>query len=335
MLKNDQYYMNLAIREALKGSDNTFPNPRVGAVVVADGEVISKGYHKSYGDPHAETIAIEKMKKSIENATLYVTLEPCAHTGKRGPCSEIIDPKVFSKVVIGTRDPNQIASGGLEQLLKRGIEVVESVCERECKSINRRFFTFYEQKRPYIILKMALTLDGFIAEENGKSKWITNDRSRNSVHKLRSSCDAILVGNRTVEKDNPSLTSHGKGKDPRVILFSKDFDKKLELKVFNQEPLIFDLEHSDNNPKKNIEKMLNYLYENSYQSLLVEGGGTTFTHFLNENIFDELQIFYAPKIIGTGIPFFKDKKNLEEDLGLKLDKIENFGNDVRLTFYRD
>ena len=335
MVNNDQYYMGLAIKEALKGSNNTFPNPRVGAVVVANGTVVSKGYHKSFGAPHAESVAIDKIKSDIENATLYVTLEPCAHTGKREPCSEIIDPKVFSKVVIGARDPNQIASGGLEKLLKRGIEVVESVCERECKSINRRFFTFHEQKRPYIILKMALTLDGFIAEENGKSKWITNDRSRNSVHKLRSSCDAILVGNRTVEKDNPSLTSHGKGKDPRVILFSKDFDKKLELKVLNQEPLIFDLEHSDNNPKKNIEKMLNYLYKNSYQSLLVEGGGTTFTHFLNENIFDELQIFYAPKIIGTGIPFFKDKKNLEEDLGLKLDKIENFGNDVRLTFYRD
>ncbi len=335
MLKDNQYYMGLAIKEALKGSYNTFPNPRVGAVVVVDGEVISKGYHKSYGDPHAESIAIKKMKKSIENATLYVTLEPCAHTGKRGPCSEKIDPKVFSKVVVGTRDPNQIASGGLDQLLERGIEVVESVCESDCRKINRRFFTFYEKKRPYIILKMALTLDGFIAEESGKSQWITNERSRNSVHELRRSCDAILVGNRTVEKDNPSLTSHGKGKDPRVILFSKDFDKKLELKVFNQEPLIFDLEHSDNNPKKNIGKMLNYLYKKSYQSLLVEGGGITFTHFLNENIFDELQIFYAPKIIGTGIPFFKGKKNLEEDLGLKLDKIENFGNDVRLTFYRD
>ena len=335
MVKDDQYYMGLAIKEALKGSHNTFPNPRVGAVVVANGKVVSRGYHKSFGAPHAESVAIDKVMGDIENATLYVTLEPCAHTGKRGPCSEIIDPKVFSKVVIGTRDPNQIASGGLEELLKRGIEVVESVCEKECKSINRRFFTFYEQKRPYIILKMALTLDGFIAEENGKSKWITNDESRNSVHKLRSSCDAILVGNRTVEKDNPSLTSHGKGKDPRVILFSKDFDKKLELKVFNQEPLIFDLEQSNNNPKENIEKMLNYLYENSYQSLLVEGGGTTFTQFLNENIFDELQIFYAPKIIGTGIPFFKDKKNLEEDLGLKLDKIEKFGNDVRLTFYRE
>ena len=107
---------------------------------------------------------------------------------------------------------------------------------------------------------MALTLDGFIAEESGKSKWITNDRSRDSVHDLRSSCDAILVGNRTVEKDNPSLTSHGKGKDPRVILFSKDFDKKLKLKIFKQEPLIFDLKHSDNNPKKNIEKMLSLIH---------------------------------------------------------------------------
>jgi diaminohydroxyphosphoribosylaminopyrimidine deaminase/5-amino-6-(5-phosphoribosylamino)uracil reductase len=334
MVKDDQYYMGLAIKEALKGSHNTFPNPRVGAVVVANGKVVSKGYHKSFGAPHAESVAIDKIIGDIENATLYVTLEPCAHTGKRGPCSEIIDPKKFAKVVIGSKDPNQVAAGGLEQILKKGIEVVESVCESECKSINRRFFTFYEQKRPYIILKMALTLDGFIAEESGKSKWITNDRSRDSVHELRSSCDAILVGNRTVEKDNPSLTSHGKGKDPRVILFSKDFDKKLTLKVFNQETLIFDLEHSDNTPEKNIEKMLNYLYKNSYQSLLVEGGGTTFTYFLNENIFDELQVFYAPKIIGTGIPFFKGKKGLEEDLGLKLDKIENFGNDVRLTFYR-
>ena len=335
MAKNDQYYMGLAIKEALKGSDNTFPNPRVGAVVVANGEVISKGYHKSFGEPHAESVAIKKIKRDIKNATLYVTLEPCTHTGKRGPCAEIIDPKKFSKVVVGSRDPNQIASGGIEQLLERGIEVVESVCESNCRKINRRFFTFFEKKRPYIILKMALTLDGFIAEESGKSKWITNDESRNSVHKLRSSCDAILAGNRTIEKDNPSLTSHGKGKDPRIILFSEDFDKRLELKVFDQEPLIFDLKYSQNSPRKNIEKMLNYLYENSYQSLLVEGGGITFTHFLNENIFDELQIFYAPKIIGSGVPFFNGKRSLEENLGLKLNKFETFGSDVKLTYKRN
>ena len=333
MVKNDQYYMSLAIVEALKGSDNTFPNPRVGAIIVANGEIISKGYHEYFGGPHAELNAIKQMPASIKNATLYVTLEPCTHDGKTAPCSNLIDPNNFSRVVIGSKDPNQVASGGVKQLLDKGIEVIDSVCEDNCKNINRRFFTFHEKKRPYVILKMALTLDGFIAEESGKSKWITNNQSRSVVHKLREGVDSILVGNRTIENDNPNLTSHGGSRNPKVILFNQNL-KDSDYRILDQKPIILDLNYAAKSPKRNIEKLLNYLYTNSYQSLLVEGGGITFTHFLNENI-DELHVFYAPKFLGRGIPFFFGKRKLEDDLGLELSKIEKFDNDVKLTYLKN
>ena len=146
--------MQLAIEEALKGKTNTYPNPRVGAIVVANEKVVSSGYHHHYGGPHAEAIAISKLKGTYTDATLFVTLEPCAHQGQNEPCSGLIDPKVFSKVVIGAKDPNRLATGGSEQLLKKGIDVIGPVNENECKNINRRFFTFHEKKRPYIILKV-------------------------------------------------------------------------------------------------------------------------------------------------------------------------------------
>ncbi len=334
MSNTNQYYMQLALEEALKGKTNTYPNPRVGAIVVSNEKVVSTGYHHHYRGPHAEAIAISKLKGAYTDATLYVTLEPCAHQGQNEPCTGLIDPKVFSKVVIGAKDPNKLAAGGSEQLLKKGIDVIGPVSEDECKDINRRFFTFHEKKRPYIILKVALTMDGFIAEEDGRSKWITNDRSRESVHILRSNCDAIIVGNNTIEKDDPNLTSHGKGKDPKIILFDKKFQDRSQMKVSQQDPIIIKTSDMHKDPKENLDRMIEYLYKNSFQTLLVEGGGVTLTHFLNANLYDELHVYYAPKIIGKGLQFYHGKRSLEQELDLNLARVEKFGNDIKLTYIK-
>ncbi|MFL2982805.1 MAG: bifunctional diaminohydroxyphosphoribosylaminopyrimidine deaminase/5-amino-6-(5-phosphoribosylamino)uracil reductase RibD [Candidatus Neomarinimicrobiota bacterium] len=328
----DKYYMKIAIDEALKGGSNVYPNPRVGAVIVKDNKIISAAHHKDFGGQHAEAIAINNINPDISDATLYVTLEPCNHKGKTGPCSDIIDPKIFNRVVIGTKDPNQLASGSSKKLMDRGIKVIQNIFENECRNINRRFFTFHEKKRPYVILKMASTLDGFIAEKNGSSKWITNEKSRNSVHELRSTCDTILVGRHTIQKDNPSLTSHGKGKDPRVVFFDRENKINKDLKVYQNNPIVFTMENLSKKPRENISNLLTYLYENSYQSLLVEGGGITFTHFLENKIFDELQIYYAPRTIGEGIPLYHGKKSLAMKLEIVLEKIEQFGNDIKITY---
>ncbi len=331
----DKYYMRMAIDEALKGGSNVYPNPRVGALIVKDNKIVSSGYHERFGGQHAEVIAINNMSPEISNATLYVTLEPCDHQGKTNPCSDIIDPKIITRVVIGTKDPNQLASGSSKKLMEKGIQISENICGNECRDINRRFFTFHEQKRPYVILKMASTLDGFIAEIDGSSKWITNEDSRNSVHELRSTCDAILVGRNTIQKDNPLLTSHGKGKNPKIVFFDRGHKIDKNSKVYQDDPIIFAGKNLFQKPRENISNLLSYLYKNSYQSLLVEGGGITFTHFLDNQTFDELQIYYAPKTIGEGIPLYHGKKSLEVKLGIVLEKIEKFGNDIKITYLKN
>ena len=246
----DEHFMNIALQEAAKANNKVFPNPKVGALIVVENNIISKGYHKCYGEDHAEANAIRKLDRPITNATLYVTLEPCSHLGKRNPCTDIIKSKMFSRVVIGTKDPNPKASGGAEILRNNNINVVENVCTEKSKKLNRRFFTYFEKKRPYVILKIASTLDGFIAEINGHSKWITNEKSRQSVHKLRSTCDAILVGRKTIEADDPSLTSHGYGKNPKIVILDSNNKINPKSKVFKNEPIVFTSKDLVKDPKK-------------------------------------------------------------------------------------
>ena len=330
----DERFMKLALQEAAKADHKVFPNPKVGAIVVHDDNIISRGYHQKYGERHAEAIAIDKLDRSITNATLYVTLEPCSHIGKRSPCTEIIKSKMFSRVVIAANDPNPKASGGAKILRENNIEVVENVFPEGSKKLNRRFFTFFEKKRPYVILKIASTLDGFIAELDGTSKWITGEKSRQSVHKLRSTCDAILVGRKTVEADDPSLTSHGHGKNPKIIILDprNRLDKKF--KILFENPIIFSGKNLKNNPQKNITYILDELYSKSYQTLLVEGGGETISSFLDSNLFDELHIYYAPKLLGNGKPLYSGYNKLTKDYKLELNNIDHFGNDIKVVFFR-
>ena len=173
-MNQDKFFMNIALDEARKASDMVYPNPRVGCVIVQNGEIVSRGYHKQYGGPHAEVDAINNCKVELNKATMYVTLEPCNHEGKTPPCTELIDSQKFERIVIACKDPNPIINNGLQALMKKGLTIDFNVCEDEAKFINKRFFTYHEKKRPYVILKYASTLDGFISEESGHSKWITS-----------------------------------------------------------------------------------------------------------------------------------------------------------------
>ena len=300
----NSFFMQQAIEEALKADPNkVYPNPLVGCVIVKNDKIIGRGYHKKFATNHAEVNAIESLKTPVKNADLYVTLEPCAHFGKNPPCvSAIIKSRMFKKVVIAVADPNKKATGGIDELKKAGIKVLLGDSEKEAKEINQRFFTFFEKKRPYVILKYARTKDGFIAHPDGSSKWITEQDARKDVHITRSGCDAILVGRYTVERDNPSLDSHGLGKDPRiVILSSKPLSPSMNIAKKN--PLIFQ-KLNEKHPENNIKIVLDNLFKENVQSLLVEGGEKTITSFINSGYFDEIHEYISPKKFNEGIPFY-------------------------------
>ena len=327
----NSFFMQQAIEEALKADPNkVYPNPLVGCVIVKNEKIIGRGYHKKFATNHAEVNAIKSLKAPVKNADLYVTLEPCAHFGKNPPCvNAIIKSKMFKKVVIAVADPNKKAMGGIEELKKADIEVVLGDREKEAKKINQRFFTFFQKERPYVILKYARTQDGFIARLDGSSKWITEKDARRDVHLTRSGCDAILVGRNTIERDNPSLDSHGLGKDPRIVVLSS---KPLlsTLNVSKKNPLIFQ-KFNQKLPENNIKIVLDNLFKENVQSLLVEGGEKTITSFINSGYYDEIHEYISPKKFNQGIPFFGgDFEKIRSSLEL-VSEI-SFSKDIRKTY---
>ena len=324
--------MNIALEEARKASDMVYPNPRVGCVIVQNNEIVSRGYHKQYGGPHAEVDAINNCKVELNKATMYVTLEPCNHEGKTPPCTELIDSQKFERIVIACKDPNPIINKGLQALMKKGLTIDFNVCEDEAKSINKRFFTYHEKKRPYVILKYASTLDGFISEESGHSKWITSKKSRHSVHMLRSSCDAILVGRKTVEADNPSLTSHNIGSDPRIVILDPSKKINKDYQALKRNTIHFTSELTGKTREDNIQIILTKLHSLNIQSVLVEGGATTLTSFIDHETFDEMHVYYAPKLIGKGISIYNTTKKIHDSLNLEIIKHEDFNNDIKITY---
>ena len=327
----NSFFMQQAINEALKADPNkVYPNPLVGCVIVKNDKIIGRGYHKEFGTNHAEVNAIESLKTAVRDADLYVTLEPCAHFGNNPPCvNAIIKSKMFKKVIIAVADPNKKAMGGIDELKKANIEVEIGDCQIEAKKINQRFFTFFENERPYIILKYARTQDGFIARLDGSSKWITEKDARRDVHLTRSGCDAILVGRNTIERDNPSLDSHGLGRDPRIVILSS---KPLlpTLNVSKKNPLIFQ-KFNQKLPENNIKIVLDNLFKENVQSLLVEGGEKTITSFINSGYYDEIHEYVSPKKFNQGIPFFGgDFKKIRSSLEL-VSEI-SFSKDIRKTY---
>tara|TARA_A100001011_G_scaffold156253_1_gene164730 strand:+ start:11137 stop:12153 length:1017 start_codon:yes stop_codon:yes gene_type:complete len=331
---NNIFFMKQAIREALKANPNlVYPNPLVGCVIVKDNQIVGQGYHEAFGGNHAELNAIKSLKIPVKNADLYVTLEPCAHFGKKPPCVDaIVNSKMFKRVFIASKDPNKRAHGGIKKLKNEGVEVYVGDCEKEAIKINSRFFTYYKKNRPFIILKFARTSDGFIAHPDGSSKWITNSDSRHDAHQTRAGCDAILVGRTTVEIDNPILDSHGVGKDPKVIILSS-VQLSNTLKIMKRKPIIFGKDKLRFSDKENIKIILDNLYSANVQSLLVEGGGKTITSFIKSGYFDEIHEYVSPKKFIKGIPFYNDD-NFDEILSsMELTDKISFNNDIK-NIYR-
>lgn len=290
----DQYFMLEALKLAKNGLSWTWPNPLVGAVIIKNGDVVAKGYHKKVGFPHAEIEAIHAANTNLSGSTLYVNLEPCSHFGRTPPCVDAIIKSEIKRVVCSTLDPNpKVAGSGVEKLRQAGIAVVVGVLEDEAKKLNETFFTFHTKKRPFVAIKFAASLDGKIATRTGDSKWITNEKARKFGRILRGEYQAILVGVNTVLKDNPNLGTRIRGlKDPiRIILDSHSKIPKGAQVLRDTNVLII-------NEQITIPRLLTRLKEREIISILVEGGGNTLGHFVDSGLVDKVYTFHAPLLIG-------------------------------------
>ncbi|MEP5611338.1 MAG: bifunctional diaminohydroxyphosphoribosylaminopyrimidine deaminase/5-amino-6-(5-phosphoribosylamino)uracil reductase RibD [Cyclobacteriaceae bacterium] len=311
----DNKFMQRALELAELGKGSVSPNPMVGCVIVHHDRIIGEGYHEKYGEAHAEVNAINSVldHSLLSQSTAYVTLEPCAHQGKTPPCADLLIEKRIKKVVIASRDPFEKVDGrGIQKLQDAGVETINGVLEAEAEELNKRFIVFHTKKRPYVILKWAQTTDGFIARENFDSKWISNEKSRQLVHKLRTEEDAILVGKNTAIHDNPSLTTRDwKGKNPVRILLDSNLEVDRNSKLFDDEAktIIFNssLEKEEGTNQwvkvdaSSPQGILNKLHELRVQSIIIEGGAQTLNSFIKDNCWDEAKIFIGAESFGNGI----------------------------------
>ena len=310
-MKINEKYIRRCIELARNGLGTTYPNPLVGSVIVYDGKIIGEGWHKKSGESHAEVNAVKavKDKSLLKKATIYVSLEPCSHFGKTPPCCDLIIKNNIPNVVIGTVDPNvKVAGNGIKKLIEAGIHVTVGVLEEECNALNKRFFTFHKKKRPFIVLKWAESQDGFIAPTEKLEKkpvWITNQYSRQLVHKWRTEEQAILVGTQTANDDNPKLNARDwSGKNPIRLVIDQNnrieknnhiFDNQAVTIVFSKsidtikkENTIFEILDFE----KNIaEQIVQILYQHQIQSVIIEGGRQTLQTFIDANLWDEARVF--------------------------------------------
>ena len=308
--------MRRALELAESGRGFVSPNPMVGCVIVHENQIIGEGFHEIYGGPHAEVNAINSVKnpEMLSKSTAYVSLEPCAHWGKTPPCANLLVEKGLKKVVIGAIDSNHLVGGkGVEILQKAGIEVVTGVLEMEARLQNRRFFTQIEKMRPYVILKWAQSKDGFVARSDYSSKWISNARSRQLVHKWRAEEDAILVGKNTAKYDNPSLTVRDwTGKNPLRLVIDPNLELPENLNLFDQiVPTVCyntvksekteNLEFVKLKPGFELKEILEDLNSRKIQSLIVEGGSFVLNKFIEEGLWDEARVFTGSTEFGEGI----------------------------------
>jgi diaminohydroxyphosphoribosylaminopyrimidine deaminase/5-amino-6-(5-phosphoribosylamino)uracil reductase len=299
-----------ALELAERGRGTTYPNPLVGAVVASDGDVVGEGWHERKGEPHAEVIALEAAGERAKGATLYVTMEPCAHHGSTPPCTDAVIAAGVAKVVAGSLDPNPEARGGFDVLRRAGVEV-EHADSAEARKQNEAWRLWVSEGRPFVTLKLAVTLDGRVAVPG--SRWISSEESRRRVHELRAQVDAVAVGMGTVRADDPQLTARDVGavRQPRGLAFGHG-ETELELR---SGPL---------------EEELRALAAEGVQSLLLEGGPTLAEAFLRADLVDKLLLFVAPRIAGSG-PVFAPK--LDEPLELHDLQLDRVGNDVLLQAY--
>ena len=327
--------MQRCIKLAEKGLGKTFPNPLVGSVIVHQDNIIGEGWHQKAGSSHAEVNAIFNVqnKEFLSKSTLYVSLEPCNHFGKTPPCSDLIIKNKIPRVVIASSDPNPLVAGeGIEKLKKAGCEVIIGVLKKEADFLNRRFFTFHNLKRPYVILKWAQTKDNFIAPfqkkmGNPEIFWITNNHSKQRVHKWRSEEAAILVGVQTVINDNPKLTTREwTGNNPIRIVIDPNGRTPKDSKLFQDNiPTLFLTKKpiklfSNKKEQKiispfSIKNILKECYKLNIQSIIIEGGLRTLESFIKDNLWDEARVFKTDKKLKTGIMAPKlEKKSSQSEM---------------------
>lgn len=357
----NEKYMKLAIELAKMGEGKVNPNPMVGAVIVKEERIIGRGYHEEYGKYHAEVNAINSATENLEGSTIYVTLEPCSHYGKTPPCVDKIIENKISKVVIGMLDPNPLVSGrGIEKLKKAGIEVQTKILEEECKKLNEVFIKYITTKKPFVVLKSAMSLDGKIATSSGESKWISNENSRYEVHKLRNKLMGIMVGVNTVIKDNPELTCRiENGINPIRIIVDSKLRIPLDSKILNDNKSKTIIATTDKSQKEKIEylenkgakvvvinskdekvdlnELMNVLGDLGIDSILLEGGSALNYSALEANVVDKIQVYIAPKIIGgeksktpvggKGIDLLQDAFKVENKI------IKLIGEDILIEGY--
>lgn len=358
--KDDLKYMQRALELARQAEGETSPNPMVGCVIVKDNKIIGEGWHHQAGLPHAELEAIKDAKNKVRGATVYVTLEPCSHVGRVGPCCVTLARMGVARVVCAMVDPNpKVAGVGIKYLQEAGVVVEVGLCEDEAKRLNEKFLFAITHDRPFISLKYAMTLDGKIATANGDSQWITGEEARTKAHYLRKTHDAILVGVGTVLKDNPELTTRlVKGVNPLRIVLDTKLQTPLTSAVLNEaaKTLIFvgknhNVEHRQvleqldwvevievgetTEGILDLQEILNVLYQREIRSVLVEGGSKVLGAFKDAGLVDRVYAFVAPKICGgqnslssiggEGVEFMDDALQLENL------EIEKLGNDVLLT----
>jgi diaminohydroxyphosphoribosylaminopyrimidine deaminase/5-amino-6-(5-phosphoribosylamino)uracil reductase len=366
--RQDRAYMELALELAARGRGFTAPNPMVGAVVVKEGTVVGRGYHQRVGGAHAEVNALDAAGEAAKGATLYVTLEPCNHIGRTPPCTRRVVAAGIRRVVVAMLDPNPDVTGGGCQLLKaNGLEVMTGVCEAEARVLNEVFIKYVHTKRPFVLLKCAVTLDGQLATRTGDSKWVTGPAARAAVHELRHAMDAIMVGRRTIDADNPSLTTRRSqeqgrvsGRDPaRVVLDSHlSIDPKARIFRLDSDAATY-LIHGPavDAGRRTVFKdcgarlievptaaggldlaaAMDALGTAGITSILLEGGGRLIASALAAKVVDKVNLFYAPKLLGgnDGVPLCAGPgpEKMAEALTLSRVRVASFGPDVMVEGY--
>ena len=355
-------YMKECIELAHRGEGFVSPNPLVGAIVLTkEGNLAGKGWHKKYGEPHAEVNAFKDAEKNnidVSQGTIFVSLEPCSHYGKTPPCADLIIKKGIKKVVIGCVDPNpKVDGGGIKKLKDAGIEVVQGILEKECKELNEIFFKNQLENKPFIAIKTATTLDGKIATKTGSSKWITSQKAREQAHCLRNKYDAILTSSSTVLADNPSMTCRLKNSlcrnpvriivdsnlktQPNMNIFQNDGTKVYvaclnESALHNYPDNVQIIKCPSKNEKVDLQYLVNELYKTGIKSILIEAGGILNSAFFKENLVDKVYQFVAPKILGdnSAKAFVEgfDIESIQECLNLEIISVKNFEPDILIEY---
>lgn len=356
--------MKIAIRLAKKGIGRTSPNPIVGAVVVKNNRIVGRGYHKMAGLPHAEKNALNNAGSLAKGADLYVTLEPCNHYGRTPPCTDAIIDSGIKRVFVGMKDPNPLVGGrGIKKLKKNGIDVIVGILEDECKKINEPYIKYITTKAPFVTLKIASTLDGKIATAAGESKWITSEKSREYVHRLRSMTDAIMVGIGTVLKDDPFLTVRLKSKQPAarnlrqpirivvdsrlkipleanlldtrdartIIATTKSAGKKRVKQIEDAGAEVIIIDSKDGHV--DLKKLVKEIGKRGITNILIEGGSRLTASAVKERIIDKVLIFYAPIFLGSnGISMIGNLgiKKMKDAIHFKNIRVKRVGEDMLL-----